>query len=174
MFRTLGRYLYKYVLRILGIIAVLYGISLAFTIISSQTVEVEGSFGMRYFFTRLALPMPNLIIFALLFGTLEYLAIALLLIAFSTLQEKFVYWSCQVALWLIVASLWYQDAFIKESGVYNNLWPFNLSPTSLFIPFGITLFCSCILLILSSLFQKGLRRFFSFFEAPQTEQNSRI
>jgi hypothetical protein len=121
MLRKLGMYLYRSVLCITGAIAIYWGISRAFTIISTQTVVVERSLGFQYFFTHLGLSMPGLVIFAFLFGALEYVTIGLLLIAFSTLHAKLVYWSCQGALWLLVASFWYQFAFVKQSGVYDNL-----------------------------------------------------
>lgn len=160
MSRRLRSRLYTFLLCLIGVGFVVWGIYNAFTIVSTQTVDVEGSLGVQRYFTRLALPMPSLLIFALLFGALDYIAIGLLFFAFSTLHEKIAYWSCQISLWLLVTSFWYQIEFVKQSGVYDNLWPYHLSAVDLLIPFGITLFCSCILFALASFFQKGLRQLF--------------
>lgn len=160
MSRRLIGWLYTSILCVIGAGFVFWGLSNAFTIVSTQTVDVEGSLGVQHYFTRLALTMPGLLIFALLFGALEYIAIGLLFFAFSTLRTKIAYWSCQISLWLLFASLWYQLAFVKQGGVYDSLWPFFLSPTSLLIPFGVTLLCSCILFAAAPFIQKGLQYLF--------------
>jgi hypothetical protein len=141
--------LYKSLLRILAVMFILWGFYQAYNIVSSQTVEVRGGFVVQYFFSRIGyLPLPSLIFFALIFGALEYFAGGLLLFGLSSLQVDVAYWTLQLTLWLLGIALWYQQAFLLGSGIYDNLVPFDLKLTSLWPWIVLSLICSLTLFIL--------------------------
>lgn len=135
--------LYKYLLRVVGVLFIFWGLYQAYNIVSSQVVEGSNGLVLRYFFSRIGyFPLPSLIIFALIFGALEYFAVGLLLLGLSSLRVKAAYWSLQLTLWLVGIALWYQQAFLLGGGAYPNLVPLDLKLESLWPWIVVSLICS--------------------------------
>ncbi len=163
--------LFKYLLRIVAVVFILWGLYQAYTIVSSQVVDVREP-GFGYFFSRIGyFPFPSLLGFALIFSSLKYIAIGVLLLSFSSFRPNVAYWGFQVTVWLVVVSMWYRKAFLTGGGAYNNLWPFNTGPETVLPWLGIACICSFALFAVSYPLRNLLRRFFTAITMAPTEQS---
>lgn len=146
---------YKTLLRIAGLLLLLYGL---FLVVSSLLIQTEVS-GDQQYIGPLLFWDPGEILSYIFFGfpllatpflggwfhwyfqpgPLLFVSIGLCMLALSTLRPRLAYWSLQLALWLVSMSFWSSLAMaFNQNGIEI---PGSFTPF-----FWITLVCSLILL----------------------------